>query len=158
MPVEIRDIAPRDVAEVLRLAEEWRRDVYVRTKMAWDSGSVARLIVRFARNPQAFAFVAVEDGRVVGWIGGSRDVFPWDDRYATGSVFSWYVAQNRRYTKVAQVLYDRFERWCRESECDYAALNFALTDDASERAMRRLLGRKGYRPGLIHGFKKLRGD
>lgn len=111
MALKIRPVEPRDLELVLPLAKAMRDESPRYQRRRWSEDKVRMLVEYFASGPHGGAFVADEDGQIVGMVaGGAAEDFFGPDMFGADLVL--YVTPEKRGSSAAMRLVRAFETWC----------------------------------------------
>ncbi|WP_435347210.1 GNAT family N-acetyltransferase [Haloarchaeobius sp. HRN-SO-5] len=97
-------------------------------------------------------FVAVRDGTLLGHVTGFRsESGPLYARGPTAYCDGLYVRESARRDGVATALFDRFEEWGRENDCDHLGVSVHVENEGA----RRFYDSLGFEPTFVSPRKPL---
>lgn len=142
-----------DLPMALPLFEEFHKETESGFDITYHKDTIVRNIVWFISDQLAFSLLN-DDGKLVGFIGGTIAPFLFDARLLCFIEAAWYVAP--KYRRYGPKLLNEVEKYCFHHKIDKIIIGH--TGMSSESKFRHFYERKGYSVYEVHYIKNLTGD
>lgn len=137
MPI-VRKAKEEDAIEFAVLAKQFAKE----SKGGWkvDMDKTLENFKGGLNNPEFFFWVVEDDDTIVGMLVGATNS-PLFTKQVTAVELAWYMQPAYRDGRTALKLFDAFEKWAREKECDF----ITMADLPEVADLSALYERKGYK-------------